>query len=203
MAMSDTLPGIEPDDLDGHTIEELSDYLDAGRSPADASIDASPGCQIALAALARLRSLSGAVLDAGASSEPAPDESWISGIVQNIGREARAGRSIPLSHPSPAASLALTEGSVRGLIRAAGEEAGGLVVGRCTLEGDVTTPGAPVAIQVEVSAYGDESIASAATRLRTAILGALQRHTELVVTAIDITVQDIHPAPSAGSEGAS
>jgi len=201
--MSEPLSGLEPDDLDGHTIEELSDYLDAGRSPADASIDASPGCQIALAALARLRSLSGSILDAEASGEPVPDESWISGIVQNIGREARAGRSIPLSHPSPSASLALTEGSVRGLIRAAGEEAGGLVVGRCRLDGDVATPGAPVAIQVEVSAYGDESIPAAAARLRTAISEALGRHTELVVTAIDITVQDIHTVTGDGSEGAS
>jgi len=201
MAMSERLP--DPDDLDGHTIEELSDYLDAGRHPADASIDASPGCQIALTALSRLRSLSGAILETEASTEPEPGESWISAIVQNIGREARAGRSIPVSHPSSTASLALTEGSVRGLIRATGEEAGGLVVGRCRLDGDVTTPGAPVAIHVDVSAYGDESIPAAASRLRAAIDAALRRHTELVVTAIDITVHDIHTVTGDGSEGAS
>ena len=39
------------EDLDGHTIEELSDYLDAGRTPVDASIEGSPGCRIALDAL--------------------------------------------------------------------------------------------------------------------------------------------------------
>ncbi len=201
--MSEPLTGRGPDDLDGHTIEELSDYLDAGRYPANPSIDASPGCQIALAALARLRSLSGAMLDAEAAREPAPDESWISGIVQNIGREARAGRSIPIAHPSPSAALAITEGSVRGLIRAAGEEAGGLVVGRCRLDGDVTTPGSPVAIHVDVSAYGDEPIPKAAARLRTAIDEALRRHTDLVVTAIDITVQDIHSVTGDDTEGAS
>lgn len=199
--MSEPLSGLDSDDLDGHTIEELSDYLDAGREPAVESIDASPGCQIALAALARLRSLSGGILDAEASREPVPDESWISGIVQNIGREARAGRSIPIAHPSASAALALTEGSVRGLIRAAGEEAGGLVVGRCRLEGDITTAGAPVAIHVDVSAYGDEPIMDAAGRLRAAIHSALRRHTDLEVTAIDITVQDIHSV--ATDEGAS
>ena len=42
---------IEPDDLDGHTIDELADYLDAGMQPADPSIDDSAACQNALAAI--------------------------------------------------------------------------------------------------------------------------------------------------------
>jgi hypothetical protein len=206
MAMTDRLPdpvpasdaelGLEPDDLDGHTIEELSDYLDAGETPADPSIDTSPGCQSALSALRRLRVVSLSILEAEAQGEPAPDEGWISGLLHDIGREARAGRRIPVPHPDPAADLAVTEGSVRSLIRAAGDDVGGLLIGRCRLEGDVTTIGAPVSVHVDASAYWTEPIPAAADRLREAIRMALLQHTDLVVTAIDITVHDIHGAPA-------
>lgn len=47
------------DNLDGHSIEELSDYLDSGRTPRNRSIEASPGCQSALQAMERLRDLAG------------------------------------------------------------------------------------------------------------------------------------------------
>ncbi|WP_291054556.1 hypothetical protein [Herbiconiux sp.] len=195
----------EPDDLDGHTIDELSDYLDAGRMPADPSIEGSAGCQIALAALARLRAVSVTLLETEASSEPAPDENWISGILQSIGREARAGRRIPVSHPDPAADLALTEGSVRGLVRAAGDAIPGLVIGRCSLDGDVTLPGEPITVRIEASALWGTSIPDAAAALREAVISALGRHTELVLAGVDVIVHDLLPAPtpvSTAPEGA-
>lgn len=184
----------EFDELDGHTLDELSDYLDTGFAPANASIDASPSCQIALASLERLRRISESLLDTQVIEEPELDEAWVAGILQNIGREARAGRSIPITHPDPAAELAITEGAVRGLIRAAGDTIRGLLVGRCILEGDVTTPGAPITVDVEASIGWGTSIPDAATNLREAIHATLTRHTDIVVAGIDVTVDDVHAA---------
>ncbi len=133
--------GVEPDDLDGHTVEELSAYLDAGRTPVDPSIEASPGCQIALEAMERLRSLSGPLLEADAEAASAPEASWVARILDTITLEARSGRRIPLESPSPSADLAITEGAVRGVIRAAEADVDGIIVGRCRLRGDVTVPG--------------------------------------------------------------
>jgi uncharacterized alkaline shock family protein YloU len=201
MAMTDPHddpPGLEPDDLDGHTIEELADYLDAGRTPADPSIDSSPGCQTALAALQRLRTVTADLLDAEASSEPEPDENWIGGILRTISREAHAGRSIPIPHPDPAAALAITEGSVRAVIRAAGDTVDGVLVGRCTLIGDVTVPGEPITVSIEVVVYWGQSIPAATAALRQAVAAALALHTDLRIAGIDITVHDVHQPPAPG-----
>ncbi|WP_198668742.1 Asp23/Gls24 family envelope stress response protein [Homoserinimonas sp. OAct 916] len=189
----------DPAELDGHTLDELSDYLDAGRAPADASIDSSPSCQIALTSLERLYRLSDTLLEAQASTEPDLDESWVAGILHNISRDSRAGRTIPVTHPDPAAELAITEGTVRGLVRAAGDMVEGLLVGRCRLDGDVTTPGAPITISVDASIGWGTSIPDAADRLREAIYGILIRHTDLTIAGVDITVDDVHNPAAKGS----
>ncbi|TIH33587.1 hypothetical protein D4765_14730 [Subtercola vilae] len=186
------LDGFEPADLDGHTIEQLNDYLDAGRQPLDPSIENSPGCQIALSAMLRLREMSRTLLETDVLSEPAPTDTWVSGILNRIGLEARAGRDIPVQHPSPAAKLTLTEGAVRGLIRAAGDTVGGLLIGRVRLVGDVTLAGEPITVLVDASVFWGEPIVAAAARVREAIYAELLKHTELTVASIDVTVHDVH-----------
>lgn len=192
------LEGFEPADLDGHTIEQLSDYLAAGRQPFDPSIESSPGCQIALAAMMRLRSVSLSLLESEAVDEPARDDSWVAGILNSIGLEAQAGRSIPVQHPSGMASLSLTEGAVRGLVRAAGDSVTGVLIGRCTLQGDVTVPGSPITVLVDASVFWGEPIPTAAAKVREAIYAELLRHTELNIVAIDVTVHDVHLSRSLG-----
>lgn len=185
--------------LDGHTIEELSDYLDSGREPRDASIEDSPGCQLALESLARLRASTWAVLEAEAQTG-ADDDAWLGRVMAGITREAHAGRAIPIAHPDPAVSLAVTEGSVRGLVRAAGDGIGGALVGSCTLVGDVTVPGEPIDVTVTVSIAMGENLPATADRIRQRIAETLARHTELVVHSITVTVADVHPAaPADGS----
>ncbi|CAD5989488.1 hypothetical protein [Agreia sp. COWG] len=208
-------PYIEPfdDDLDGHTIDELSDYLDGGRTPLDPSIENSPGCRIALASLERLRQISLSLVEADAAAEPPRNDDWIGGILESIGREARAGREIPLQHPSPLAQLSITEGAVRGLIRSAGDRSGGLLIGRCRLDGDVTVPGEPITITIDASVFWGERIKQTVDRARGAIYSELLKHTELTIAAIDITVHDLHfaraqpdalpPRASASAEAAS
>ncbi|MEO6309702.1 MAG: hypothetical protein ABIO33_03350, partial [Leifsonia sp.] len=142
------LAGFELHDLDGHTIDELSDYLDVGREPPDLTIENSPGCQIALDALTRLRTETWTMLDVEARADATMAHTWLANILQNISHEAKAGRAIPISHPDPNTRLRVTEGSIRGLIRAAGDAADGALVGKVDLDGDVTVVGSPITINL-------------------------------------------------------
>ncbi|WOF21889.1 hypothetical protein N8K70_10885 [Microbacterium betulae] len=194
--------GLEPEDLDGHTLEELSDYLDAGRRPEDPSIEQSPGCQLALQAMERLRDITPALFAADTAAEPAVDERWVQRVLGSIALDARAGRRIPLASEDDALDLGLTEGAVRGLVRAAETAVPGLLIGRCRLEGDVLTPSAPLRVTVDVSTPYGTPIAEAAERLRGEIDRRLATHTELRVVGIDITVKDVAgPGADPAGEG--
>jgi len=193
--------GLEPEDLDGHTIEDLTDYLDAGRTPPDPSIDASPGCRLALDALERLRDLTPELLSADSAAEPEVEEAWVERILTGITLDARAGRRIPFSAPSPHADLGITEGAVRGLMRAAESAVPGILVGRCRLDGDVTEPGAPIRVCVEVSVPYGPPIPLLAERLRTEIATSLMTHTELNITGVDVIVQDVRRRSPPVEEG--
>lgn len=180
--------------LDGHTLEQLSDYLDAGRFPRDPSIEDSAGCQIALAALERLRASSWAVLDAQAADADR-EETWIAGVMASIALDAHAGRDIPLPHPDPRVHLAVTEGAVRELVRSVGDALPGMLIGRVRLTGEVETAGAPVVVEVSATVRYGTPIPEAAERLRTDVREALERHTALIVDDIIVTVTDIHEIP--------
>lgn len=186
--------GRGPDDLDGHTIEELSEYLDAGRLPLDPSIEESAGCRLALDALERLRLLSDEMLEADAGEEPEPDAGWTQRILSSIAFDARAGRRIPLPAPEPGVDLGITEGAVRGLVRGAERAVPGAVIGRCRLLGDVTVPGEPVTVGVEISVPYGEPIPRLVDRLRSEISVRLRTHTRLRVTGIDVVVSDVRPS---------
>jgi uncharacterized alkaline shock family protein YloU len=192
------LDGYDPEDLDGHSIEELGDYLDAGRRPVDASIENSPGCLIALDALARLHSESWAMLEVEARADRDRDQSWIANVIANISRESRAGRDIPVAHPDPATRLLLTEGAVRGLVRAAGDGTGGSLIGRVDLDGDVTEPGAPITVTVTASVAFGPNLATVAQLVRDRIAAVLLTHTELNVIAVNVEIEDVHAAGATG-----
>lgn len=183
--------GLEPSDLDGHTIEELTDYLESGRQPRDPSIEGSAGCQLALDALGRLRDLGGQLIDADAAEMADVDESWVDRILSGIAMDARAGRRIPFTDPDLTVDDGITEGAVRGLIRSAENAVAGILVGHAEVDGDVTVPGAPVRIAVDVSAIYGTSIPAAVDELRSEIVERVERHTDLDVVAVDVTVRDI------------
>lgn len=186
--------------LNGHTIEQLSDYLDRGRVPADPSIDDSPEFEIALRGLERLRRAQQALLEKDLNRESLRDDSWVVSILDNITLEAHAGREIPLTHPSPTARLVVTEGAVRGVLREVGDRMQNLFVGRCVLIGDVTVPGLPITISVDVTVFPGENIPRLADQLRQTMYAALVQYTELVVAAIDITVSDLQALPDASAQ---
>ncbi|KUF07773.1 Asp23/Gls24 family envelope stress response protein [Leucobacter sp. G161] len=195
------LLGLGPEDLDGHTIEELSEYLEAGRLPADPLIDESAGCQIALDALERLRGLTPQLLAADTAAEPEADELWVQRILTDITLDARAGRRIPIASAAPNADAGITEGAVRGLIRSAERAVPGALLGKCTLEGDVTQVGEPVRVRAEMSVPFGASIAELAEQVRTQIRAHLTAHTTLNVTAVDVVIQDIQYTPRQTENG--
>ncbi|MBF4596982.1 MULTISPECIES: hypothetical protein [Curtobacterium] len=190
---SEALDALEPGDLDGHSIDELTDYLDAGMQPADPSIDDSPACQNALAAIIRVRHASLRSLEVAAREEAPADESWISGVLANISIEARSGRDVPLRPLSETERPVMTEGAIRSLIRRTGDAVTGVLVARCQLEGDVTELASPVRVVVEIAIAPGLSIPTAADLVRTAVGEALAEQTDLLVEAIDVVVRDLLP----------
>ena len=195
--MSD-LDALELDDLDGHSIDELADYLDAGMQPPDPTIDGSPACQNALAAILRVRHASLGSLEAAARDEAPADESWIGGVLANISLESRSGRDVPLRAQSESERPVMTEGAIRSLIRRTGDGVPGVLVARCRLEGDVTELAAPIRVVVEVAIMSGPSIVATADLVRTAVAQALAEQTDLVVESIDVVVRDLlEPQPDA------
>lgn len=195
------LDALEPEDLDGHTIDELADYLDAGMQPADPSIDDSAACQNALAALVRLRQSSLGSLDVAAEQEAPADESWIGGVLANISLEARAGRDVPLRPSVPTERAVVTEGAVRSLVRTAGDVVPGVVIARCSLQGDVTRLDAPVRVLVELAIRSDTPIHPAAEHVRQAVAATLAEQTDLLVEAVDVRVRDLLPPLTPAHDG--
>jgi uncharacterized alkaline shock family protein YloU len=94
----------------------------------------------------------------------------------------------------------VTEGAVRGILRAAGDTVPGIIVGRCRLDGNVGEPRAPITVRVDATVLEGENIPALADRLRQSLQAALAQHTELAVAAIDITIQDLHRNPAAPRE---
>lgn len=182
----------EDDLVDGHTMEELGAYLDRGRVPRDASIENSPACRLALSGMQRLRELSWDAMQYRAEDDPDRDSAWISGLLDTIRNEVRSGRDVPVEHPDPRLRLTMTEAAVRGLVRRAGDTMGGVVMGRCTLDGDLAESGTPIRVEVTASiAYGLPADVTA-NRLRDRIAEVLSRHTEIVIDRIDVVFDDVH-----------
>ncbi|WP_341952720.1 Asp23/Gls24 family envelope stress response protein [Salinibacterium sp. TMP30] len=176
----------------GNTIDELSDYLTADRTPPDPKIETCPECLNALAGLNRVAELSRDLLIHERTRRAAPSESWFSAVIANIAREARAGRSLPLHHDNPQVRLSITEGAVRALVRAVGDDIDGVVVGNTRIDGDVESLNAPVAITVTANTAWSQPAQQLAETLRSGIHDALRKHTHLHVTAVNIVINDLY-----------
>lgn len=176
----------------GYTLDDLSAYLDRGRTPAIAAIDSSPECQAMLDNMERVGSLARDLLAQDVIERPQVEESWLGGLLDTISREVRAGRDIPLTAPDPRAKLTVTEGAVRELIRAAGDSVDGVFVGACSLVGDVTDPEAAIRVSVTISVVLHSPVHELAEAVRQRVYSELLAHTELTIEQIDVTVVDVH-----------
>ncbi|WP_217133325.1 hypothetical protein [Leucobacter chinensis] len=188
--------GVSADELNGYTVEQLSDYLDAGRTPDDPEIEHSPGCLLVLDALERLRDLTPELLEVDAAAEAEPEESFVQSILSSIALDARAGRRIPIEAEDPTFDLGITEGALRGVIRSAESAVPGALVGKCRFDGDLTTPGAPVRVQAEVSIRYGLPIPELVEQLRSEIQNRIRVHSTIRLVAVDLTVRDVHERPA-------
>lgn len=194
--------GASDPDLDGHSIEELSAYLDHGRQPFNASIEGSASCALALAAMERLSAVTATLLADTAEPPPGRLDQWMSGILARISLDAHAGRDLPLAPPAGDDVLLVTEGALRSLVRAAGDRLAGALVGRVTIQGDLgsSTAGsstadsstAEVALRVEMDVLVGIAIPAVVAELRREIDAAVRRHTTFSVPTIDVVVRDLH-----------
>ncbi|WP_248171805.1 MULTISPECIES: Asp23/Gls24 family envelope stress response protein [unclassified Microbacterium] len=183
----------DPSVLDcGRTIEQLSDYVQAGRLPRDPHIESCPECLNAIEALERVGQLSRDLLEDEAARLPRPPESWFEGILSVIHSELRAGRSFPIHHPDPRVTITVTEGAVRSLVRSSADALDGIYLGRTDIVGDAETPGAPVRIELTASVAWGRSIPELTAALRTVVYRVLAEHTELNVTAVNVAVEELH-----------
>jgi len=199
------VPAADPvpaSDGDGDALDmaALADYLDRGRTPRIAAYEDDPDARNALRALEHMRDLGRELVEVEAEEAEAPGDDFFRGVLAHISRESRAGRDIPLSHPDPGVRLALTEGAVRTLVRQAGDEVPGVLIGRCTLDGDVTRAGEPVRVALTMSVVWGDPLPELAQRVRERVHAALLRHTELRVEAIDVTVADVQARPAPEQE---
>lgn len=194
---SDALDAIakEPEDLDGHTIAQLADYLDSDRTPLDPAIEASPACQHALAALDRLRRLAPDLL---VDDDRQQDDDWVSKVMGGIALDAHAGADFVLADGGSDARLVMTEGALRGLIRAAGDDEPGFLMGRVRFDGDLA-PDARITIRTGVTVAHGVRIPAAVERLRSHIAAAVERHTLLVAARIDVDVDDLEQPATGGA----
>jgi uncharacterized alkaline shock family protein YloU len=179
-------------EVGGVSTERLADYLDSGREPYDPLIEDDPAALAQLVALQRLRTLSADLVESDAAAAPAPDPSWIAGVMDRVRMESRTGRDIPLTSPDARSTLHITEGAVRSLVREAGDSVPGSVVVSCGLAGDVGVDGAPIRVDVALSVVYGADVRQVADLVREAVAEALSRQTELVVEALDVTVRDVH-----------
>lgn len=176
----------------GRRIEDLSDYLDTGVSPDADHMENCPLCQGQLAGLRSLRAAALNLLDNDVASATADGTGWLDGMLANLRLETRAGRSIPLTG-GDLDELSETEGAVIGLVRAVGDSLGGVLIGRCTLAGEVEVPGAPVEVKINVSARYGYPLPPLADELRAAVFAQLLLQTELNVVAVDVVFTDMRP----------
>ncbi|MBW4040721.1 MAG: Asp23/Gls24 family envelope stress response protein [Acidobacteria bacterium] len=181
------------DDLDGHTIEELADYVDRGRTPVDPAIETSPGCRHAIAALERLRSASSTILAEETAAAAPPDETWLAGLMSQISLDARAGADFTLLTTPDGDEVVMTEGALRALVRAAGDEQPGFLVGRVRFDGDLSEPESPLTVRVDVVVGYGTRVPAGVDRLRTAVIERLRTHTMFRAVRVDIDVRDLLP----------
>lgn len=188
--MSEFDPSADAERIDGHSLEELSDYLDRGREPRNPAIESSPSAQHALSALSRLRDVAPRILRNDEKFFAPENESWITRILDQIGIQAHAGRDIPIAHDQAGAVLSITEGAVRGLVREVGDDIDGLIVERCRLRGEIDDPDAAITVQVEVSTFTSADTAAVVEELRLGVARALALHTELRIAEITVDVHE-------------
>lgn len=189
------------DTLDcGHTLAELSDYLDTGEFAEPDHLNQCPECQSGLAALRRISALGTDLRDADVAAAGRGTDDWMQAILDNLHLELRPGRSIPVRSDHAGDILSETEGAISALIRSLADGLPGTAAGKCRLHGDVSVPGAPVTVAVDLAVVYGHPLERRAEDFRRQLAQTLVRQTELNITAIDVTITDVLEPRSDGDQ---
>lgn len=180
----------------GHSLADLSAYLDTGQIDDPAHLERCPECQAALASLRHLSQLGGELLRSDVADAGSGNGDWMQSILDNLRLELRPGRSIPLQAEHPDDTLWESEGAVSALIRSVADALPGTAAGKCRLQGEVTTMGAPITVEVEVAVVYGHPMEERAATLRDELARTLAAQTELNIQAINITVTDVLEPPA-------
>jgi len=170
------------------TVEELSDYLDAHRSPRRPDIEADPAAVAALERLEALRAASRDLLDTDAVGA---DDDWITSVLTAIRTTAHAGRDIPVPDDDPGSTLVVTEGALRALVRSLGDRVPGVTVRRTRFTGEVQVAGGHVDVEVAIAVTADGPVHDRAEVLRDLVTTALAAHAPFVVRSLTVRVADL------------
>ncbi|MGR0161953.1 Asp23/Gls24 family envelope stress response protein [Paenarthrobacter nitroguajacolicus] len=185
----------------GHSLAELSSYLDTGQIADPAHLRLCPECQAGLASLRRLSELGSELLSSDLADAGSGNDDWMQSILDNLRLELRPGRNIPLRAENPHDTLWETEGSITALIRSVADALPGTAAGRCRLHGDITgadtsTAEAGITVDVEIAVVYGHPMEDRAAQLRRELAKTLAFQTELHVEAINITVTDVLEPPA-------
>jgi hypothetical protein len=172
----------------GYSLDELSAYLDRGRSPAIAAIDTNAECRALLDGMQRLGSLSRSLVEHDSAIAPQPAPGWLETVMSSVTLEVRAGRDIPYPAATASVELSISEGAVRELVRRAGDGVPGVLVGRVRV--------ADERVELSVSAVADRPLRLIADEVRAAVQAELQRHTPVNPAAVDVTIADVRETDS-------
>ncbi|XAS65464.1 Asp23/Gls24 family envelope stress response protein [Micrococcaceae bacterium Sec5.8] len=185
----------------GRTIEDLSDYLETGSTEDLDHIRDCPQCQAGLAALRRLQNVTQDLLAADLADAHQDESPWLENILANLDLEIKAGRDVPLTPDHLEDLLYQTEGALTGLVRSVGDTIDGIMIGKSRFIGDVTVPGTPVTLDVDVSARYGYRLPDLAETLRRELDTALATHSDLNITLVNITITELRPPSPHGLKG--
>lgn len=172
--------------LDGHSLDELTEYLEAGRNPVDPDIEGSPKCREALGVLARLRQLAPLLAAADLAVQSASVEGWMQRVIAAVASRTRGGLWIPVTSAATRAELGDAEWRLRSAVRAAGLAVGGVTVLRCRLRSHD-----PVIAEVEVSVARGGGISERLMLLREEVSRRLSASWPLSLSGLDVIVRDV------------
>lgn len=186
--MSENVDDVDDVGGSGYSLEDLSAYLDRGRTPRIPAIERNAECQALLASMERMGRLSREIVEEQAAEPLA--ESWYDQIMREVMREFRAGRDIPLALAEDGTEIVVTEGALYELIRTVGDQVDGVLVGRVRI--DQAEPTSPLDVRVTVSVLFGYPMQRTVDRMRDGIRTAIERHGDLRVGRVDVTVGDVH-----------
>ncbi|GAA2170304.1 hypothetical protein GCM10009846_00210 [Agrococcus versicolor] len=186
--------GIEPDDAEtvggsGHTLEQLSAYVDRDRMPRIAAIEEDAEARALVESMERLGGLARTMADEDAAAAGPGDDQWLDQLLGIIRSEVRAGRDLPIEDTDELTSTTITEGALREVARTAGDSVDDVLVGRVHLaEHDGVLD-----VRVTVAVRFGAPVVPIAEDVRTEVHRALVSHSPLTIGTVDVVVDDVFP----------